>query len=74
MFTIIIWIGTVFGFLAGIVHAVDIYRQQMARPERDGLSLALYRGIWALALWTLFGFYLVVIVINIVQFRSSFCL
>ena len=59
MFTTIIWVGTAFGVLAGIAHGIDIYRQQMARRESDGLAMVLYRGLWALVLWSLFGFYFV---------------
>ena len=61
MFITILWIGTILGVLAGLTHAIDIYRTQTARPEPGGTAMALYRGIWAVVLWTLFGGYLLVL-------------
>ena len=61
MFMTLLWLGTALGALVGITHAIDIYRTQMARPGPGGLALTVYRGIWALALWTLFGGYLLVL-------------
>ena len=47
-------VGLVLGFLAGLAHAVTIYRQRRALGGRDGI----YYAAWALALWTLLGAYL----------------
>ena len=61
MFITILWIGTILGVLAGLTHAIDIHRMQTARQEPGGTAMALYRGLWAVVLWTLFGGYLLVL-------------
>ena len=61
MFMTILWVGTVLGALAGVAHAIDIYRTQRARPAPGGEGMALYRGLWAVVLWTLFGGYFLVL-------------
>ncbi len=61
MFMTILWVGTVLGTVAGIAHAIDIYRKQRARLESGGEGMAFYRGLWAVALWTLFGGYFLVL-------------
>lgn len=51
--------GTVLGAAVGLVHAVHLWRS--AKREGDASALTLYRGVWAIALWTLFGSYLLVL-------------
>ena len=50
-----LWIGTLLGALAGLCHAVAVYRQQVvgSTPAR-----AIYFSFWTLLLWALFGAYL----------------
>jgi hypothetical protein len=49
-----LWIGTGLGAFFGILHGAYIYRQQIAV---HGRATGFYYGIWAFALWTLFGAY-----------------
>jgi hypothetical protein len=52
-----LWIGTGLGAFFGILHGAYLYRQQIAVRGR---AAGLYYGIWAFALWTLFGAYVLV--------------
>ena len=52
-----LWIGTGLGAFFGILHGAYLYRQQIAVRGR---ATGLYYGIWAFALWTLFGAYVLV--------------
>ena len=52
------WLGTGLGFLAGALHAAHIIGTQSSLPGSDARTLAVYRAIWALVLWTVFGSYL----------------
>ena len=56
----VLWTGTVLGALIGVVHAFHIYRSQSQIAGADSRAMALYRGFWAIVLWTLFGGYLLV--------------
>lgn len=51
--TFFLELGLVLGFLIGLAHGVYIYRQRSTAGYRDGV----YFGLWTLALWTLFGAY-----------------
>jgi branched-subunit amino acid ABC-type transport system permease component len=48
-----LWIGSALGAVPGLLHGIHLYRQQAARPLTGA-----YYGLWAFALWTLFGSYL----------------
>lgn len=54
-----IWFGTAVGFVVGLIHAVHIFREHHA-VEPYGLAAAIYRSIWGVILWSLFGAYLLV--------------
>ena len=56
--TFLFWLGTVLGFLAGVAHAAYILTTQSSLPEASAGARAVYRAIWAVVLWTLFGGYL----------------
>ncbi len=58
MFIPIYWAGTVLGFIAGVIHAVDIVRKQASLSGKHSQSIAWYRAAWAVLLWTAFGGYL----------------
>lgn len=52
-----IWLGTAAGFFTGLVHAFHLVREHhVAGPY--GLAAVIYRAIWAVLLWSLFGAYL----------------
>lgn len=50
-----LWVGTLVGALLGLAHAAYLWTHREGR-NRAG-ARALYRGVWAVALWTLFGTY-----------------
>lgn len=50
-----IWIGTAIGFVVGTLHACSIFRQRLAQGA--GMPKAVYFAVWTLALWSLFGAY-----------------
>lgn len=58
-------IGMGIGFLLGLAHGVHVYRRLTARPYGTGVLVrhmrGLYYGLWALALWIVFGPYVVAI-------------
>jgi len=53
----VIWLGTAVGFVAGLIHAVHLVGEHHATGS-NGLAVTIYRAIWALILWSLFGAYL----------------
>ena len=66
--TVVLWIGTALGAMAGLLHGLHLYRRWAAWPGAVGASptaagrrKAIYRSLWALAIWTLFGSYLLVL-------------
>ena len=52
---VFLWIGSALGAVLGLLHGVYLYRQQAATA--GGRAMGLYYGLWAFALWTLFGSY-----------------
>jgi len=58
---LLLWIGSVCGAILGLLHAFYLYRQIAARYARAGAFgvnvRGLYYSIWTVALWTLFGSY-----------------
>lgn len=51
-----IWIGTTLGAALGLLHGTYVYRTISARTP--GISpRGLYAAVWTVALWTLFGSY-----------------
>ena len=52
-----LWSGAVLGALLGVIHAVQAYRQRIA-DEGASPGRAAYFALWAVALWALFGAYL----------------
>jgi hypothetical protein len=56
-----LWIGSALGAALGLLHGIYLYRQQTARAlassTTSSRAIGLYYGIWAFALWTLFGAY-----------------
>ena len=58
MLTTLLWIGTIVGLVAGLVHAVHIISVQTRLPGADAVAMAWWRALWAVVLWTAFGGYL----------------
>jgi hypothetical protein len=56
-----LWLGSAFGAIFGMLHGIYLYRQQaacaLASGTTGGRAIGLYYGLWAFALWTLFGAY-----------------
>ena len=56
-----LWIGSALGAALGLLHGIYLYRQQTARAlassTTSSRAVGLYYGIWAFALRTLFGAY-----------------
>ncbi len=52
-----LFVGTLLGALCGALHAPLVYRNRR-RDERASPARAGYFALWAFALWTLFGAYL----------------
>ncbi len=56
-----LWLGSAFGAIFGMLHGIYLYRQQAACALASGTTgaraIGLYYGLWAFALWTLFGAY-----------------
>ena len=56
-----LWLGSAFGAIFGMLHGIYLYRQQaacaLASGTTGGKAIGLYYGLWAFALWTLFGAY-----------------
>jgi len=56
-----LWVGSALGATFGLLHALYLYRQIVARYSIAGATglnrRGLYYGIWTFALWTIFGFY-----------------
>ncbi len=52
-----LWSGAVLGALFGVLHAAQVYRRRVA-DEGASPGRAAYFALWAVALWTLFGAYL----------------
>lgn len=49
-------VGTVLGAAIGLVHAIHLYRRRLFEGGGKALAAAWF-ALWALALWTLFGAY-----------------
>jgi hypothetical protein len=60
----LIWgVGAVAGAIAGCAHAVDVYRRCDRTSAGGGLrgnARAVYHAVWTLALWVLFGAYVLI--------------
>lgn len=55
------------GAAVGLAHAIYLWRVSVQGAE--GRSAAIYRGVWAVGLWTLFGTYVLVLwVVGVVAF------
>ena len=56
-----LWLGSGLGAVLGVLHGVYLYRRQTARAVASGVlsprAVGFYYGLWAFALWTLFGSY-----------------
>jgi hypothetical protein len=57
--SLLLWGGTLFGAAIGLAHAVYLWRVSL--QEADSRSTAVYRGAWAIGLWTIFGTYVLVL-------------
>ena len=69
--TTIVWIGSLLGLAIGSLHAVHLYRRRVADARESAAGGATahlatahlegaYYGLWALALWVIFGTYVLV--------------
>ena len=60
-----LFISSACGAALGLLHARNLYRQIAVRDQTKtltGVNLrGLYYGIWTVALWTIFGSYVVVL-------------
>ncbi len=58
---VFLWIGSTLGAVLGLLHGFYLYRQQTVRVFASGNRgrrlIGLYYALWAFALWTLFGSY-----------------
>ena len=64
----VIWAGTVVGAVLGLLHAGYVYRLVAV----DGHLRAGYYAVWTLALWLLFGTYVLVLwVISVVAYTIA---
>ena len=64
MFEFLWFIGAVLGSVVGCVHAIGVYRRCDRAPLRGGLrgrARAAYYAAWTLALWALFGGYVLIV-------------
>ncbi len=68
----IVWIGSLLGLAIGSLHAVHLYRARVADARESAAGGATadlatahlegaYYGLWALALWVIFGTYVLVL-------------
>lgn len=57
--SLLLWVGTLFGGMIGLAHASYLWRVSLR--EADSRITALYRGAWAIGLWTIFGTYVLVL-------------
>lgn len=57
--SVILAIGTALGALVGLVHSVIVYGEQRSLPGRTR-GRALLFAVWTVALWTIFGAYLLI--------------
>lgn len=68
----IVWIGSLLGLVIGSLHAVHLYRRRVADARESAAGGATadlatahlegaYYGLWALALWVIFGTYVLVL-------------
>lgn len=57
--SLLLWVGTISGAAIGLAHAIYLWR--VSGREAEGRSTAIYRGVWAVGLWTLFGTYVLVL-------------
>ena len=57
----LLWLGAALGALLGVLHSVYLYRSLVERASAGDApysrAVALYHGLWAFVLWTLFGAY-----------------
>ena len=51
-----LWLGTMIGAAIGVVHAFHLY-QQRQEVGGAGAGEAAWFALWAFAIWTLFGAY-----------------
>lgn len=61
MIPVILWLGTALGFAIGLLHATQIVATGSQDSSPDRPFARLYRAVWAIGLWTLFGAYLLVL-------------
>jgi len=61
----LVWlVGAAAGAIVGCAHAIDIYRRCARKPasgHRRGHVRAAYHALWTLALWVLFGAYVLIL-------------
>ncbi len=57
--SLLLWVGTILGAAVGLAHAIYLWRVSM--QEANGRGTAIYRGVWAIGLWTIFGIYVLVL-------------
>lgn len=55
-----LWLGTLLGAAFGALHGLHIYRSRTAAEGTNPVTAAYY-GLWAFALWCLFGSYLLLL-------------
>lgn len=61
----LVWlVGAAAGAIVGCAHAIDIYRRCERMPTAGGLcghARAAYHALWTLALWVVFGAYVLIV-------------
>ncbi len=74
--TTVLWIGSGFGAIIGLVHACYLYRsfvRQAANALGEYSALtrakAIYYGLWTIFLWIVFGSYVLILwILSVIAF------
>jgi len=72
MFTMILWTGTALGLAAGLLHATQIVTSGPTNSSPNEGIIRIYRAVWAVGLWTLFGAYLLILWLLALVLRLAF--
>lgn len=57
--TLLVWFGTTIGAIAGLLHSIAMFRQRLA-INGGRFADGAYFAVWTLALWVIFGAYVLV--------------
>jgi len=57
----VLWVGLIVGAVLGVLHGAYVYRVVSTPGSAAAHARAGYHAIWTLALWLLFGTYVLVL-------------